>query len=161
MDLQPVMEKLGKLDTISDNITKIATDIKNLQGSLEHSQSELDDLKSKVQVLEHKHETVQCKQMVIDDNSQRIEKLETYSRRDNLIVHGLREQSDEKPERVVQDFFRSILKQDYRAIPIIRCHRLGLKSNSSSKSQGRPMIIRFLSCSDKTMIWSRRRRTYG
>ncbi len=97
------MEKLGKLDTtgISENITKIATDIKNLQGSLEHSQSEIDDLKSKVHVLEHKHETVQCKQRIIDDNSQRIEKLEIYSRRDNLIVHGLREQSDEKPESVV------------------------------------------------------------
>ena len=81
----------------------------------------------------------------------RIDKLEDYSRRDNLLFHGLEETSGENCENTVRDLLaRKVLHGvcNVNNIVIVRAHRLGIFKSG----QTRPVIVKFREYSDKQMI---------
>ena len=81
----------------------------------------------------------------------RVDKLEDYSRRDNLLFTGIAEDSNEHCENVIRDLLaRKILHGvcNVNNIVIVRAHRLGRYKAGHT----RPIIVKFREFADKQMI---------
>ena len=82
---------------------------------------------------------------------QRIDGLEDYSRRDNLLFYGFREEKFENCNDKVMDLIcNKLLSSDEGAenIKFVRIHRLGKYKRGST----RPIIARFVNYGDKTRV---------
>ena len=84
--------------------------------------------------------------------------LQTYSRRDNLIIHGIPEPDKESAtqcEKSVKQFFVNHLNltdQESTDIKFIRCHRL----HTTRKVSVKPIIIRFKNFQDREKVWTKK-----
>ena len=85
--------------------------------------------------------------------------LETYSRRDNLIIYGIPEQNGETAsqcEASVRDLFVKKLQltvQEANDIAFVRCHRLYRPRRNTMK----PIIVRFSNFKDREQIWIKKK----
>ena len=85
--------------------------------------------------------------------------LETYSRRDNLIIYGIPEQNGETAsqcEASVRALFVNKLQltvQEADGIAFVRCHRLYRPRKNITK----PIIVRFSSFKDREHIWTKKK----
>lgn len=154
----------GKLDSINDKVDesckKISdtnTVLNDIRKSLEHTQAEVDDIKTDVTAVK-KHvaaletkdrENTMSLQKVMSENKQlnlRMENLENYSRRENVIIDGIRELHCENPLDAANFVFQTLQMPTPQ---IQRCHRLGKKVEGKS----RPLIIRLASYPDKVQMF--------
>ena len=84
--------------------------------------------------------------------------METYSRRDNLVFHGISQpvyESSISCAKAVRKFMVDQLQfneEDASAVQFVRCHRL----NDNRKSQKKPVIVRFKSYSDREAFWTKK-----
>ena len=77
---------------------------------------------------------------------------ETYSRRNNLIFEGIKEDGKDTVVELYA-FLIAILgfsKEECNRLLIVNCHRLGKRAGST---QPRPLIARFVLDSDRSRIW--------
>ena len=91
-----------------------------------------------------------------DDNyrlSQEVDDLEQYTRRTNVRIYGVAEQTEENTDNLAIDFFKSELNVDVASNDISRSHRVGKKS----AAKPRPIIVRFTKHKTKVAVMSRRR----
>ena len=162
----------GKLDSINDKVDesckKISdtnTFLNEIKRSLEHTQAEVDDIKidlttvkKKVVALENKDQTnTATLQQVLSENKQlhsRMEYLENYSRRENVIIDGLHEPQHENPLDAANYVFQSLKMSTPQ---IQRCHRLGRRVDGRS----RPLIIRLTLYPDKLQMFKNARHLRG
>lgn len=79
----------------------------------------------------------------------KINKNETYSRRENLIFRNIPD-SKLPPIHQIRNILYNMYIPDYDTIPIERCHLLRPANNQ------RQIIVRFLSFVDRERVWSRR-----
>ena len=89
--------------------------------------------------------------MILTSLEARIDKLEDYSRRDNLLFTGFAEDRNENCENVVRDILaRKLLRGicDVNKVNIVRAHRLG----QYKADQTRPIIVKFREFCDKQLI---------
>ena len=70
-----------------------------------------------------------------------MERQEQYSRRNCILIHGLKEEKNESTDDRVLKLFREELNEDVLLADLDRTHRIGKKSDSSSKP--RPVIVKF------------------
>ena len=70
-----------------------------------------------------------------------MERQEQYSRRNCILIHGLKEEMDESTDDRVLKLFREELNEDVLLADLDRTHRIGKKSDSSSKPH--PVIVKF------------------
>ena len=94
---------------------------------------------------------------------QKLNNLENYSRRDNLVIRGIAETKDEVCETVIKNFCRDKLKLDSEfidSVRIVRCHRLGEGQHGKPKWI-RPIIVRFYNFGDRQQVWSARSKLAG
>ncbi len=154
-----VLKKLGSISS---------REIRDFRKSLEHSQNEVSDIRNKICQIENNHQKMSAQvadtEFLRQENillKSRLERLEMYSRRDNLIITGLAESEDEDTQNVVQTFFQTLLKEAYKPVPLVRCHRLGVKARENRGNKGRPFIVRFANSFDRERIWSKRRELKG
>ena len=70
-----------------------------------------------------------------------MQKQEQYSRRNSILVHGLKEEMMERTDDRVLKLFKDKLNEDVLSADLDRTHRIGKKSDSSSKP--RPVIVKF------------------
>ena len=66
---------------------------------------------------------------------------EQYSRRNCILIHGLKEEIDESTDDRVLKLFREELNEDVLLADLDRTNRIGKKRDSSSKP--RPVIVKF------------------
>ena len=79
--------------------------------------------------------------MKVQDLEKKMERQEQYSRRNCILIHGLKEEIDESTDDRVLKLFREELNEDVLLADLDRTHRIGKKSDSSSKP--RPFIVKF------------------
>ena len=79
--------------------------------------------------------------MKVEDLEKKMERQEQYSRRNCILIHGLKEEMDESTDDRVLKLFREELNEDVLLADLDRTHRIGKKSDSSSKP--RPVIVKF------------------
>lgn len=91
----------------------------------------------------------------IDNLDDHLDNLEAYSRKNCLIVHGIKEENNEAVESVVCNFFKEHFRINIDAGAFDNLHRLG--RNKSSNKHPRPIIVKFLSYLVRKKIWSNKR----
>ena len=83
-------------------------------------------------------------------------RLESYTRRDNLLIDGIPESPNEDIKTKVLSFFRDTLKlKNANSIQITRVHRLGTPNFITPHSSPRPrtVIVRFHFYPDRDAVW--------
>ena len=104
--------------------------------------------------------------MVEEENwklKQKLNHLENYSRRDNLVIRGIAETKDEVCETIVKIFCKDKMKLDsvfIDSIKIVRCHRLGERQHSKPKWIHQ-IIVRFYNFGDRQQVWGARSKLAG
>lgn len=119
-----------KLNAMSDEMTNMQSNISDLQRNLIGSEKKFDQLKEYTL------------------------KLESQSRRDNLLFHGIPETNDEKNEKCLHEL-KCVLSEcgvtDVDDIRFVRVHRLGAKDQHSKFP--RPIIAKFHWFGDRMRVW--------
>ena len=160
LDAREVVNKLDlvnallvKLDVKSD---KLADTVKELQVSLEYSQTEIDTLKGENGLLK-----LRLKELEVEEHrttyqqkriEERIDRVDTAGRKKNLILEGVPETEGGK-----EDTFKTVWKVlDHlnmdRPIDVDSCFRTG----SFGKGRSRPITVTFVKQADRDLVYSRR-----
>lgn len=89
--------------------------------------------------------------------------LESYGRRENLVIRGIPEQKDEDENKcasaVRQSFIDKVgIRADIANKMIFqRCHRMGdIADDKATNSYTRPIIVRFLDFNARKLVWGQR-----
>ena len=72
----------------------------------------------------------------------KMERQGQYPRRNCILIHGLKEEMDKSTDDRVLKLFRDELNEDVLLADLDRTHRIGKKSDSSSKP--RPVVKKFI-----------------
>ena len=93
----------------------------------------------------------------------RVDSQESYTRKENLVIRGIKDNGDETPEAsiaAVRNVFIRDLKLDADVVNkmiFVRCHRLGkYAANDDGPKFHRSMIIRFMNYNDRQQVWNKR-----
>jgi hypothetical protein len=113
-----------------------------------NNKSEISDLKTEIDHLKENNYTLQ----------HQIEEAEQYSRRNCLLLHGVPEQNKEDTTITAINEISSRLGIPIKADHIDRSHRLGKPkimppSDSDNKPNPRPIIIKFVSYSQRAAVY--------
>lgn len=93
-----------------------------------------------------------------DSLQEKINRLEAYNRRENLLILGIPETKDEQCKEIVMNFFTNDLKiDDARNIILQRVHR----NPYGRKGEPRPIICRFAMFSDRQRVWDAKKHLKG
>ena len=154
-----VLQKLAKLDQMDKKLDNIESDTKEMkstleeyqhsleytQGQLENAIEEIGSLKIKMNhltTMEQEIETLKMKNKYLEDRAIAIE---AYTRRENIVIDGLKERDFENPDQACQDLFHQL---GVGPFPLHRCHRLG----KTRQGRERRMIVRFVNYQDKIAV---------
>ncbi len=133
---------LGKrFDDLELKIGKVDDDV----GTVQHQQDILhDDVGYVTGKIEKFEETLS--QFDTD-----IDRLEAFSRRDNVILYDVKEDAGETPtdcrDKITQIFNQNVQVKKWQKTDVIRAHRLGAQRSSGSKA--RPIIAKLAFSEDK------------
>ena len=170
--LTKILERLGKLDLICEDIKNMKSDIIGLVDSLratEHTAQEAlsiaTDSQTKVKELEKDLQAVKLElQKAKNDNTtmrEHIIKTEAQERRNNLIFEGCAEKVGENREDCLDIVYKILGEQmeidNPTSIVIDRCHRMPAQSNQKAK----PIILKVHYFSDREKIWNSRGKLKG
>ena len=97
--------------------------------------------------------------MKVQDLEKEMERQEQYSRRNCILIHGLKEEMDESTDDRVLKLFREELNEDVLLADLDRTHRIGKKSDSSSKP--RPVIVKFARCNIREKVFKSKKKLKG
>ena len=89
----------------------------------------------------------------------RIDELEQYTRRDNIVIHGLPEPARENEEGLLEDIgklFR-IIDPDIGQDCVSVAHRLGRKDIAEETGRCRPVVVRFTRRRDRQRIMKKKK----
>ena len=156
------------------DFTRIDQKVSDFQTSLEHTQKDVDDTRKEVgeirkrtekreEAEEKSHSLLRQIQFENTLMKEQLIKLETYSRRDNLVFSGVIEAEDENDALTlvkIKDVIETEMEvADFEKMKIVRCHRLGTKYPNQKRS--RDIIIRFHYFGDKITVWNKRAKLAG
>ena len=131
----------SKLDLVMDDSRVQGSKI-NLIGE------DVQALKDDVKVLQIENTSLKMTNNQLKD---KLTKLELYSRRDNLILNGVKQVDDEDCFAVATDAIKNDLAiADAENIKFDRCHRL------PGKVKPQPLIVRFNCSADRDKVWKAR-----
>ena len=145
-DVKSINDKLmTKMSEISEFAKEAVKSAKENSVAIRELRTEMSQMKHKFRAIENENEALknQCNQN------------ELYSRRDNLIFHGIKEENDESNlqcDLAMRKFLCEKLElsgNEVNAMKFVRCHRL----RGSKYDAVRPIIVRFREYSDREEIW--------
>ena len=93
----------------------------------------------------------------IDDVTKRLEQIENYSRKTNLLFDNIEENTAENLNVVMNKLFRETLRIQTQ-LEISVCHRIGQISDAKKP---RPVIVKFVRLQDRNIVWSARSKLKG
>ena len=71
----------------------------------------------------------------VEDLEKKMERQEQYSRRNCILIHGLKEEKNESTNNRVLRLFREDMNEDVLLVDLDRTHRIGKKRDSSSNTR--------------------------
>jgi hypothetical protein len=93
-------------------------------------------------------------QASIRNLEKKVNALEQYDRRLNLVIHGVKDNENEDCEQVVLDVLNNKVKIPIKAAEIQRCHRLGAVRRNG---QSRAIIVRFVSYRMRRLVLQKKK----
>lgn len=147
-DLEGVVSSLESADKtmqcLQESINHLSNALISVRKDLCDVKAEMKEMaKLKTEVQKLKYENTYLKERVVD--------LEDYSRRDNIVVTGIKEADKEDCRLVCRELFRKL--QIEENVEVVRTHRLGSKGHDSF----RPLIIRFRFHENKEKVMKNRK----
>lgn len=153
-------ERFDRIDEQYSVITGITQTAEFAKTLAESNKQEIDELRDDIKNLTKLCTSLQSENQKLKFKTNQIEthtnNLDTYSRRDNLIIYGIEEPENETQASLltaVRDFFCKQLgmtKLEANKIRFVRYHRLyGGSNNGITK----PVILRFSDYSQRNAIW--------
>ncbi|XP_077551551.1 uncharacterized protein LOC144165304 [Haemaphysalis longicornis] len=143
-----IMKQMNTFGDAQKALTDSFAQFNDRLDSLEVSVARLAGFGDKIQSLESTVTKVQNDVTFVLD---KIDDLENRSRRNNIIIHGLKEEQNESleslHENVVNTFFKETLKISVSGVE--RCHRLGVKKQNKI----RPVILKLVDFREKLLIF--------
>ena len=85
-----------------------------------------------------------------------VDELEQYSRRNCLLIHGVKEDNKEEVEEKVKDVVNTKLELNLESRDFDRMHRLG-KRTPASATKPRPIIVKFASYRQRSKVFSQKK----
>ena len=172
---------IQKLDTLTTEVRQTNTEVKEMRLSITNIEKWIQNkeeedkeasalrrnMECKINVLESKLEKLQIQVENMNREQKLVHeqnlKLDTYSRRDNLVLDGIPE-ADGESDTVCLDTVYDILInkmsiQNAREMRIVRCHRLGSKVSGARRP--RSIIFRLHWFGDRQTIWNARQNLKG
>ena len=80
--------------------------------------------------------------MKVEDLEKKMDSQEQYSRRNRILIHGLKERKNKSTDDRILKLFREELNEDVLLVDLDRTHRIGGKKRDSN-SKPRPVIVKF------------------
>lgn len=181
--LDKLLDQVGHITTLQSDIAALNTTVKSLESELKTASNDITDIKTSVEfgntTANEAKETAKSSKaecVTMQNNIDKLElenarlrkehnklftrvvSLESYGRRDNLLVFGIQEAPGENVLDKIQNLFTKDLKIDNALdIRIVRSHRLG----PPKKGFHRPIIIRFHYFGDRQLVWGKRSKLKG
>ena len=162
--LELILSKLEKLDVIEVDIKDMKSTIDDFKSSLDFTQTQLSEACEEILQLKHEVESIKIVEGEVRALRLKVAELEQkslaqdmYSRRENIIIDGLKESKDENCFDVAQALFKTLGLGPYQ---LQRCHRLGRPGNRTD-ARPRPLIVRFAFHPDKGHVMSRGKKLKG
>ena len=161
--LDKVLAVCGEIESLKKEIGELKGELKDLKESLEFAGKEIISLKAEMAetstTVKENGEDMNSFDTDIEVLKRRNIKLEAYTRRENIRIYNIKEESDENTEEQVRNLFVAKLRipqNDVDAIRFERVHRIPVKPSSQrSQSRGpRPVIVRFSHYQNKEFIRS-------
>ena len=157
---EELTSKLSTVNTLLGGLTSKSSylegKVEDLCASLEFSQKEIADLKAENTSLRRRLEEVGTEEershFQMKSIEDKLDKVETYGKKKNLIVEGLQEAEGgrEDIEKIVRDLLDQ-LNLD-RGIEFDACYRVG----GLSRNRTRPILLSFLKQADRELVYMRR-----
>ena len=91
------------------------------------------------------------------ETEQQIDRQEQYSRRNCLLIHGIKERRHEVTDELVIQTIKSEIDIDTNVKDIDQTHRIGPKTENSCQ----PMIVKFARYSERRKLFSSKKRLKG
>ena len=156
-DIQTKLEKLNVLDKISERLSKIEYDIKDIKGNVAKLEEGLNSVNSDVAEIKQDLEKKAEKEK-LEELENEVEELRNRSRRNNLVFYNVPEKAEGKDcAEFIQDFIAAHMGLETLCghVEIERAHRTpARRAKSSDKKKPRPIHVAFLRYTDKAKVLS-------
>ena len=161
---QLVLAKLSKLDSIDHKLNSIDGAVRELRSDFAANREYVDELRGQLSTACEEIDELKCQVGRLDKLESEIEYLkernsflegkvvrqEMYSRRENILIHGIVEKEGEDCFKLVEGVFKRL---QLESLNLSRCHRL--------KNGKRPIIARFANFQDKLRVMKSRKLLRG
>lgn len=148
--LQELAECSTKDTTITLKLEAFRISMDFIASSLDELKKELKSTKQEIKDLKHVKEEVSGLRNQNKILTDRIISLEDYSRRDNIIITGIRENRGEDCRVICADLFKEAFGMS--SVSVVRAHRVGPQTMKNRK-----IIVRFKFFTDKETVMRNRR----
>ena len=160
--LMMMNRKLDRLDPLENDVKALKKDLKNCKDCMQRSRTELSGVSESVvgltvDVAENRCDVERLRSELVQLRSEnktledKILRQEAYSRRENILIHGIEEKANESCKAIVGNLTSDLKLGPF---PLQRCHRIG-KQRTESKGP-RPIIARFLQYTDKVELMKKK-----
>lgn len=160
---EEIKEMLKGVPGMKVQLDKVTSTIKNHEDSIEFNSAEIKGLQEKmtqneIRIKDLEEEAMSARgdalrwKLEVDRLANKVEDLECYSRRENLVFFGISEEPNENCSAKVLSFIEKKLEVKGRIL-LSRAHRLGKKQDTPTS---RPIIVRFLYPPDRERVWRAR-----
>ena len=162
LDIATKVEAVEKFAT--DALALAQENQKNFEIFKEETNKKIDYVVAENKSLKYLNDRLEVK---VKQNVQQSNSSENYSRRNNIVVRGIVEtdnETNEKCEEEIKSFLLnklSLSAESVSALRIERCLRMGGKRRGAAQQHKRPIIMRFGSYKDKSIVWDRRSQLTG
>jgi hypothetical protein len=147
--LEDLFDQLAEIKDMVKDVPCIRVSIDEISVVFEEIKQEVIILKKRCEKLEEEKE----------DLYRRVDRLEGYSRRSNLVFHNVEEEEEEdwsRTENIISDILKHRLEMANQEITIERAHRMGRKG-----VKPRPIIVKFNKYKDKIKILDQSKKLKG
>jgi ribA/ribD-fused uncharacterized protein len=153
--------KVAKCDQTGEEIKHSIDDcLKSCKDSLltsNQNKAEINKLKTELNLQNNENSQLKTKLLKLED---RIIRIESQSRRNILLIDGIKESDNEDCTEQVKTLFKITMKlTNVDNMQIVRCHRLGEKRQGALKP--RTVIIKFQWFGDRMQVWKARKELKG
>ena len=143
--LAGVAESISLMNEKFEDINK---KFDNYEKERKEKEKEIKDLKEKVLILSNEKK----------DLEQIIDRQEQYSRRNCILIHGVKEEQNEDTDNVVVKLIKDNLEEDVDLTELDRSHRIGKKK---SNGKARPIIVKFARYNVRRKVFYNKKKLKG
>ena len=143
--LAGVAESISLMNEKFEDINK---KFDNYEKERKEKEKEIKDLKEKVLILSNEKK----------DLEQIIDRQEQYSRRNCILIHGVKEEQSEDTDNVLVKLIKDNLEEDVDLTELNRSHRIGKKK---SNGKARPIIVKFARYNVRRKVFYNKKKLKG